>query len=498
MKTDSVAGSGSVIILARVVGMGLSFVLFMLLAQKSEMDAGLFRTALTYLMFSEFFGLMGTHRWFAIELTPGGPRRWSLFVAGIVLAGVSALLIGVVQAGISWFGVYGPHLSRAVLLVALATLPSALLNHVQTCLVGVGQGKRMGYLNLVESAGRSMIGIGLVFAGHGALDILVVYISFRWLVALAGLVVVLVALLPERRGGVSDFAVLSEAFGRIPQFAMIMLSFLIMRNASILMLPALTSTAEAAHFAVPFQLVDLGLLVPTILALSSNYLFNHQAGRSRSGLRWVLLQLWTLTSVYVVPLVMLSLVFGENLLACVFGAAYRTSAIALSALALSMPLIALDQVLSQTLQASKRYREDRNCVMFGASIAVVATFLLAREFAATGAAFAVLLTSLLLVVMRLRSLGKLIAPGLLLHIVWRPTRVALLVALPMLLAQWLADRALAPAIAQWAWLPASLLALPLYAVLLRRTGAVRRGKVARVRKFLKVRQAPAGSVAEAA
>lgn len=487
MKTDSAARGGAIIMLARVIGMGCAFLLFLLLARHSEVEAGVFRTVVTFMIISEFLGLLGTQRWLAVEVAAEGQRRWQLFLAGCLLSVLTASCIALIYLGISFSDVYGPEISRGLQFAVLSTIPAALLTNVQTVLVGVGMSQRMGMLNLVENVTRSLLSIGCVLAGLHVLTIIAIFVLCRWLITLAGMVMVVRAL---RHGDAFQppRGVIRELMQQVPRFALIMGSFLLMRNAALLLLPALVNEREVALFAVPYQIYDLALLVPSILALSTNYLFARQALRGPGALRWVVTQLWSVTSVFLLPLIMLALIFGSDLLHAVFGQRYDASLPAFYLLMLNVPLMALDQVLSQTMQSSKRFRQDAISVVMGAALVLAGTLLFGKSHGATGAAGTLLVAVVCILLVRMVQLHGLIRPLFLLRLVQRPLLVCMMLGgVLWTVRHYLFYGQGMPLVEQWGWLPASIAALPLYVLLLRKLGGLSQAKRARIRKFLFIR-----------
>ena len=81
-QTDSVARGGATIVLARITGMGFAFLLFVLLARQSEVEAGVFRSVTTFLVIAEFLGLLGTQRWLVVAIAPPGSGCAPVAIAG--------------------------------------------------------------------------------------------------------------------------------------------------------------------------------------------------------------------------------------------------------------------------------------------------------------------------------------------------------------------------------------------------------------------------------
>lgn len=472
------------IILARVIGMGFAFLLFVMLARQSDVQAGVFRLLATYLVISELIGLLGTQRWLVVEIGQEVTRRGQLFLAGSALALMTAVLVALVYLGISFSGWYGSDISEGLQLTALAAIPAALLTNIQTTLLAVGMSQRIGLLNLCENVARSVIGIGCVLSGWGALSVIVIFVACRWLTTLIGLAIIVRTL--EWGGWRLRSELLYELIRQVPRFALIMLAFLLMRNAALLLLPILADEREVALFAVPYQFYDIALLVPTILALSSNSLFVNRAARGSRALRWAISQLWSLTAMFLLPLVMLSMVFGADLLLAIFGQRYASSVSALYWLMLGALLMALDQVLSQAMQATKRFREDAISTLCGASVALVGTIQLGGAWGAAGAAFALLITLMCVLVVRFIMLRTLVSAGFMFNLAWKPLITVVMVGLLFWLARYLVSQT-APMLLAWGWLPASVLAALVYWLLLKRSGALKPSKRGRVRQFLSSR-----------
>lgn len=483
-KSDSVVNGGAMIILARFVGMGCAFLLFVMLARQSQIEAGVFRLVVSYLLISEMMGLLGTQRWLVVAIGQEVSHRGQLFLAGSALALLTAVLFVFTYLGISISGLYDAEISDGLQLAALAAVPAALLTNVQTMLLAVGMSKCMGQLNLGENVVRSVIGMICVWAGLGALSVLLVFVAIRWLTTLFGLIIVVRRLgpfdwLPQRK-------FLRRLVRQVPRFCLIMLAFLVIRNAALLLLPILVDVREAAVYAVSYQFYDIALLVPTILALSSNFLFVNRAARGSRSLRWAVCQLWALTSVFLLPVVMLALVFGSDLLLAVFGQSYAVSIPAFHWLMLAVLLAALDQVLSQTMLATRRFREDTISTLSCAGVAVMGTIVLGEAWGATGAAMAYLMTMICILTMRFAMLRSFISAKIMFKLILTPLLLVAMMGVLFWAARY-GVMQIAPVWLSWIWLPASLFAISVYWYALVSNGGLGRSKLWRMRKFLSIR-----------
>src|SRR5439155_18368911 len=109
--------------------------------------------------------------------------------AGLALSLLTAAVLAVVYVGLSLTGIYGAEIASGLRLAALATIPAALMLHVQTTLVGIGLSHRMGHLNLIENVSGSVVAMGCLLSGMNAIPLIIVFVTCRWIVAILALVV---------------------------------------------------------------------------------------------------------------------------------------------------------------------------------------------------------------------------------------------------------------------------------------------------------------------
>ena len=421
---DSVARGGAAVGLARMVGMMLSFGLFLVLARHSAAEAGIFRTVVTYIIIAEFVGMLGLQRWLSTELATAAAQRWPLFLATSAFSLGASGALTVILLIVASSGVYEVALSHALYIGALGVLPSGVFACVQAALIGIGQNRALGRLNLIENALRCSVALGLVLIGESVASLIWVFVVVRWGVTLYGFLAVRGTL--NGRTWVLHRDLIGEAARQAPRFAMIIIAFMLFRNAGMLLLPAISGASETAVFAVAYQLFDLMLLVPSVLALTSNNLFASRADSSATALRRAATQLLAVTAVALFPFAALAAVFAGNLLMFLYGSRYTGAQGALIELMLTAALMMTDQVLSQVMVASRNYQGDLISISSGASAAVVLTLLGTWWMGATGAALALLLSTFLTIAIRLRLLRRLFTVRLLLLSIWRPSLAALL------------------------------------------------------------------------
>ena len=480
-KKDSVAKGGGSLMIARLLGMGLSFVLFLVLARHSAADAGFFRTVVTYILMAEFLGMLGLHRWLSTEIAPEGPHRWSVFLATTAFTIGSSLLLTVIYVGVANFGLYSPSLSQGILWGALAVIPSGIFSCVQSALVGIGQSHNMGKLTLIESLVRCLASIGLILLHYPVIDIVWVFVITRWMIALIGLYSLTKTLHADT--WVPKRALLKQVAWQAPRFAIIILAFVLLKNAGLVILPALHNEAEAGVFAVAYQLLDLILIVPSVLAVASNNLFVNKANQSDVSLRKISAQLVSITSLALFPLAAITAGFAQNFLLFLYGSHYLDARNSLMFLMLAACFMMVDQVLSQVMVARKDYQSDMRSILLGAVSAVVLTVIASHRYGATGASAALAMAVLLAVLARLRFLQKVFPVKLLWLTTWKAIFSSVLIFLLCIFSFSLPLFA-SFATSKYLWMLCVPALLAIYAFLIYVLGGLSLSKKQRMKKFL--------------
>lgn len=480
IRTDSVVKGSLVLSASRILGMGTGFLLFLLVAWRSREDAGIFRTAVTYLTISEFLPLLGMHRWLATEMAAQAQRRRAVFRVALRLAvGVSAAM-ALLYLIVALTGIYSAPVSHSLLLVSAAVVGSGLNLCSASALVGMGLTHRLGMLNLYETLARSLIGIVLVASGQDIITVIAVYAVARWVAALIGLHMV-TSLTQGTDPDVSP-ALKREFRRQLPNLATGVICTIVIRYSAMVLLPWLRNEGEAALFAAPYQLFDLLMLGPTMLIYSSNFVFCEAALKSAAALRQSTHQLIYLSSLYVFPLAALAIVLAQPIVVFFFKLPFAGAAQPFQLLMLAAPVAALDQALSQTMVTAGNYRHDVVSTSAGAGIGVLATLLMASAWGASGAAAAFLLGTSAAVVVRLGLLRGLLDTAVLMRFGHRQLLAAILaaVAIALLNSHVGLDRFGRSPL----WLAFASAGLFIYGLLLQRLGVLSRARVGRLRHFL--------------
>lgn len=413
-----------VLTLSRILGMGFSFLLFVFLAWESKADVGLFRTVLTFLIISELLPLLGMHKWLNKEMADHTTNRQGYVLIAVLFAAVIAMVIGGVYLLIANSSVYPEGVSRGLFLVATATVASGIMLCNHSTFVGIGQSHKVGYITLVENFIRSSIGIVLLLLGQSVLDIILVYVFIRWFTAIFG-AVILFRQLPHENW-YFDRQLASRFMTLVPTFAVIMIGFLTVRYSGMIALPWLHSEAEAGIFAVPYQLYDLVVLLPTVLIISANYAMCNSANHSVPALRRVINQATYINAIYIFAVVSVAVVLAEPIVISVFGEQYRPSVLPLQVMMVSTPLLVLDQVYAQALIAAGKPRYDLISVVTGAVVTLISIPLLVAPLGALGAALGMFCSLLVMVGIRLFLLKTVVMRVRLWSVLWRHLFAALL------------------------------------------------------------------------
>jgi len=479
---ESVAKGGGALVAARMVGMLFSFLLFLVLARHSVIEAGTFRTILTYLIISESLGMLGMQRWLTVEIASNQENRWRLFLATSTVMLVVSITLSILYAVISYAGFYGDDLNQGLRLAVLAVIPTGIYQCIQSVWVGEGKNGLLSKYNAIEYIVRCAIGIALIYLGYSVIYVILVFVVMRWVMALYALACIGEHL--QRDTWRPDAAEMRHVLHDAPKFVTIIVAFLLLRNSALVLIPAIIDEAETAFYAVAYQLFDLILLIPSVLAITSNRMFVDKAEQSVVALKRVSTQLLSLFSIVMFPCIAVTLVFAPNFLHALYGQDYLRSAPVLMFLMIASGFAMLDMVLSQIMMARKDYKNDMMSVVIGGGVAVVLTTALTYSYGATGAAAALMIALLVTVLSRMKMLSVLFPAKLFLTSLWRPVVAACLSFGVAYSAVHQLDMLSSVQTSKFLWIAFVPLVLGIYIVFLYLLGGINIAKRSRLRKFL--------------
>jgi O-antigen/teichoic acid export membrane protein len=480
-KKDSVAKGGGAVAIARMLGMVLSFLLFLILARHSAEEAGVFRAVLTYLIMGEFLGLLGMHRWLSTEIAQKNQQPWQLFLATNAVMVVVAVVLMLIYWIIAYSNIYTPDINLGLKLATLSLIPSGIYQCVQSALVGIGKTKTVGHYNAFEYVLRCTVSIALVYFGFHITYVILVFVCSRWIIGLYGFVQLSRHLYAD--SWQPSKQKMAEVIKSSPKFLIIIGAFLLLRNSALVMIPAIIGEKETAVFGVAYQLFDMILIIPSVLAITSNHVFVNKASQSQVALKRVSSQLVAITSLALFPCIAVTAAFSHNFLLFLYGNEYITARYALMFLMAASGLAMIDQVLSQIMTARKDYRGDMDSILVGGISTAALTYLLTLYFGASGAAFALLVAMLLTVIVRLVKLKTIFPIKLLLLSIWRPAVASFIIfilsftALKTPLMQSVAS-------SKYLWIGVVPLVLCLYGLIVYAIGGINLAKSNRIKQFL--------------
>lgn len=421
-KKDSVVGGGSVVGIARFLGMLMSFLLFLVLARHSTESAGVFRTILSYLIAAEFLGILGMFRWLSVEVAQENVDKWRLFYAVSMVMTVVGFVLMIIYGSVAHMGLYSEQIADGLLLATMSLVPSSVYQCTQAVLVGIGKTKLVGFVNAFEYLLRCSVSIFIILIGLPVVWVIVTFVVARWIVALYSFIKVRQLL----NGGTwqIDLSTMKHVLAQSPKFIVIIVAFLMLRNSAMMMIPSIHSEVEAALYAVAYQLFDLILVIPSVLAITSNHVFITKAGRSNSALRGVTLQMLGVFAMVMFPCIAITAGFSTNFLLFLYGDEYTSASYALVLLMLASGFAMIDMVLSQVMNSRQNYQADMYAVLIGGGATAALTYLLTKSVGVSGAAQALLFGMLLTVVARVIYLKVIFSAQLLLLSIWRPLLAA--------------------------------------------------------------------------
>lgn len=484
-NTDSVAKGGGSVAVARILGMAFSFLLFLLLARHSNEYAAIFRTVMTYIIVAEFLGMLGLHRWLATEIAPECPNRWPIFLAINAFTLAFTVFLSLCYIGIASAGVYAEEYNRGIYLGALAVIPSGIYACVQSALIGIGRSHLMGKINMTENVIRCVISIILVQLNEPVTHIIWVFVLTRWLVAIYGFI--RLKKIFTQTDPVQSWQVKKDIFRNIaheaPKFALIIGAFLLLRNAGLLMLPALSNAEETALHAVCYQLFDLMLVVPSVLAITSINAFANKANASNASLKKASVQLISITSMALFPLIAIAAGFGQQILHMFYGNKYLHGQTTLIVMMIAAGLMVIDQVLSQIMQAKKLYKEDMHSIVSGGLTTLLFTPTLCLAYGALGAGLALVIGALITIAARFIFLKRIFSVRLLWLSIWKQSLVSFVLFLlifGLLRLHFMSDFSRSP----FLWLIIVPIGLLAYGVGIFMMGCLKKSQIYRMRQFL--------------
>ncbi len=451
-SSSGVVKSSMMLTLFRIVGSLCAFLLFWYISQKSIDQLGAFRTIFVFFLASEFLPLLGMNQYLIREVSThrGELKKYILHSLNFSLA-VSLLLIGVL-IGVSFFGRYSPLISKGLLILSAGMPATAAVLCGSSVLVGLGKGTAFALLQGIETIVRTLIGLVVMQAGFGIIGVVIAIVTVRWVIVLF----YWLQISPHTSGGEPwgiDLSFLKEFLSHLPMFAGILLFYIVIRYAAQVILPWVSGDTAAGYFAVPYQLLDVAMLVPTAFVINLMPLFARQSQISTAALSLSCRRAIKMIAVVIMPFVIVTCLVAEPLIMIVFGDAYMPSVPVLMLLIWLCLLMSVDQIMSTAFVAGHNQKKDLLTLLIGAAAVVGCLYPGIVMRAQVGAAAALVAGITVLVSVRWVLAMKII-PGLNpVTMLWRAVLASVGLTVTMLM------------LSGMHWIPRSITGLIVYAVI---------------------------------
>ncbi len=361
---------GSVVVtVAKIASSACGFLLFWIISQNSVIRAGEFRTIFIFFLFCELLPLLGMNQ-FIIRNVSTHPNtiKKHLFHSALFSMVVTAFIV-IGLYFVYAHGSYSATVSKGLLIVAVGMPATALVLCLQSILIGAGKSDRYGLLQGAEAIIRALAGASVFIYYQDVLILMTAFVICRWVI-----VFVYYISLPsfaETETWRFDPVIWRHFLKHVPQFAGILILFLIVRFSSQLMIPWMKGDADAAYFAVSYQFLDLILLIPSTLAVNLIPVFSKKASESINALQTVCSRALKLIAMIIVPSVVFVSINAKPLILLIFGKSYANSIMVLQMVVWAGLIFSVDMILSTTMIACNRQDLDLKTLFVG-SIAMLA------------------------------------------------------------------------------------------------------------------------------
>jgi O-antigen/teichoic acid export membrane protein len=411
---------------SRIVASLSSFVLLWVVAEWSEERSaemvGALRTVLVYFLCMQLIPLLGMTHYLVREVAVHQRESRKYFLHGLMLSCPVAVLAAAAVVFVGRYGAYSRDISNGLLVVAVGA-PAAAINVVAaSLLVGLGRATVFGVIQTVEVVLRTAVAVLVFVLGGGVVGMIGVFVALRWLFA----AVYWIAIRSHTHGQrwSVDRAFFSHVLSHVPMFFGILALALIVRYSSQAMLPWMKDDASAGQFAVALTFLDAALILPTAFVANLMPLMSQRFHESATSFGLTCRGAVKLVTVFILPAAVLGAILARPVILGIFKEQYGPAVPLLQLVIWACFLMALDQVLSTGLIASRRQDLDLKVLAIGGAATVVLQYVLIGRMGASGAALGMLVGTLILVGVRLAFVGRYI-PGLEpFRALWRPAVAA--------------------------------------------------------------------------
>lgn len=377
--------SGSIMVtLARVMSSMCAFALFWFISQKSIGQLGAFRTLFVYFLVAEFIPLLGMNQYIIREVAKQPENINNYLLHSFIFSLFISILMAISILVISSHGGYSPLVSKGLFFIVAGIPATAVVLCLQSVLIALGKGAQFGIIQGFEAVARTITGIVLISYTQNILYIIAGFIFFRWLISYVyWLQIKALTLKYKWNLSVNFFKSFLKA---APQFAGILILFLIMRFAGQLMVPWMEGDVAAGYFAIVYQFLDLILLVPTAFTINLMPILSRKASISGPDLNKTCEQAMKLISIVMIPFTLFIFVNCESIISFIFGMEYQPAVLLVSISIWAGLILSFDQVFSTSMIAAGKQGADIVSLATGAFVTIVCMYFLISENGVVGAA----------------------------------------------------------------------------------------------------------------
>ena len=410
----------------KIVVAGISFGFFAVVARHWGIERlGELSLVYTCYVISQQLPLLGLHYPMLRDVAQQ-PARASTLIRAVSAIGFTSALAMCAVLSFVMPAIYGVSLRIPFLLVGVALIPGVIVAIAETLLVAREQLARVARISMTENFARTVVWLGVVYAGGGIVLLFSLLLLGRIVVAMVYLTRVADVNQTLRVMHTTRRDVGAQLRSAPPFFSILVLTACINR-LDFLMLSRMSGTATLGLYSTPYRIYEGLLMVPQALsvALSPRIArdFAPYSLRDSSALgleaesaptsaqtprvntplpehQVLVRMLCRLAVLFGAPLSLFLAVIAEPLITFIFGPAYSSSAPVLVWLAGVPVLAAIDQCLGLVLLATRRQRADLGVLCASSVFYAASLYVLVSRYGATGAAAATCLTAVVQLVVR--------------------------------------------------------------------------------------------------
>jgi O-antigen/teichoic acid export membrane protein len=370
----------------RVLTALLSLALFWSVARINGADAlGEFALVLGLFFFCQQLPLLGLHVLLIRDVAakPGAAGR-HVMNAGVLALGVSLILCLVV--GLFGAMAYPETLHTPIWLMALALVPTGLINVFESVLMGLQRLHVYAAVNVGETLVRVAASIAAIETGHGLSALMLIFLVGRALSATA--YAATGSLAGVRADTHLDKGIFHHYLRSTPVLLGILLASAAMSRLDVFFLSMLGSLSDVGFYSAPYKIYELTLTAPLVITLVLFPVFAAAYKQQPQHFNDLVVRSLRLLFLAGVPCAVTVGAFAEPLVRLVYGEAFVVAAPVLKILIGCAVLVALDRVLSLVLVVCGRQDLDLRVLAIAAAVDAAALAILVPAWGYQGAAVA--------------------------------------------------------------------------------------------------------------